>query len=111
MNAAHAATAARIGLRIKQTRLAKGLSHDKLADRMAQRKGVRTSRQHLIKIEKGIHLPGGDMLGAIADALGKKESYFTSDDDEESEVDSLDSILQAVVERRVSQALAKAGLA
>lgn len=75
-----------VGRQIKKARKASGLSHDKLA---AQ---VGTSRQHLIRLEKGLHAPRPEMLKRIADATGRDEEYFTADeiegdaDDEESDV-------------------------
>lgn len=54
------------------------MSHDKLGAR------VGTSRQHLIKLEKGMHLPGGELLDAIARETGKSPAFFETDEDEDS---------------------------
>lgn len=57
-----------IAARIKRAR--KPLSHDRLAAR------VGTSRQHLIKLEKGKHRPRAEMLVRIADATGREIDWF-----------------------------------
>ncbi len=57
-----------IAARIKRAR--KPLSHDRLAER------VGTSRQHLIKLEKGKHRPRAEMLVRIADATGREIDWF-----------------------------------
>lgn len=67
-----------VGRQIAKARQAKGMSHDALAAKTG------TSRQHLIKLEKGQHLPRPEMLAKIAEATGKPESFFESEDDEES---------------------------
>ena len=67
-----------VGGRIRKARVRAGLSHDGLAEK------VGTSRQHLIKLEKGMHLPRPEMLAAIAEATGKEAAYFESDDEDES---------------------------
>jgi transcriptional regulator with XRE-family HTH domain len=69
----------RVGQRIKAARVASGMSHDRLAVR------VGTSRQHLIKLEKGMHAPRPEMLAAIAREVGKPEAFFTSESDDEDE--------------------------
>lgn len=68
----------RVGQQIRKARLHTGLSHDKFAAR------VGTGRQHLIKLEKGMHLPGPELLAAIARESGKSPEFFESDDDEDS---------------------------
>lgn len=60
-----------IGARIRRARRALGLSHDALGDLMG---GV--TRQHLIKLEKGRHRPGLEMLLRIAEATGKSVEFF-----------------------------------
>jgi transcriptional regulator with XRE-family HTH domain len=96
----------RIGLRIRQARKQAGLSHDRLGDL------VGTSRQHLIKLEKGKHAPREDMLQRIADATGKTLAFFTQDeeedevDDGEAEVVSLDDLIRRRVEFHIRRALA-----
>src|SRR4051812_5444620 len=71
-----------IGRRVRTARLSAGLSHDALGVK------VGTSRQHLIKLEKGMHLPRPEMLTKIAEATGKDESFFTEDDEEDSSLPS-----------------------
>lgn len=53
-----------IGARIRAARKSAGLSHDKLAERAG------TGRQHLIKLEKGWHKPGPELMSAIARETG-----------------------------------------
>lgn len=69
-----------LGQRIKAVREEKKLSHDRLAEK------VGTSRQHLIRIEKGVHNPRPGMLARISEALETPFSVEqTDDDDEESQ--------------------------
>jgi transcriptional regulator with XRE-family HTH domain len=96
----------RIGLRIRQARKQAGLSHDRLGAL------VGTSRQHLIKLEKGKHAPREDMLERIASATGKSLEFFTQDeddDDDEAEVVSIDDLIRRRVDFHVRAALADEG--
>jgi transcriptional regulator with XRE-family HTH domain len=79
MNALVQAHKERVGRRIKLARVSAGLSHDRLGA------AVGTTRQHLIKLEKGLHMPGDGMLARIGEATGKPESYFLSVDDDEAD--------------------------
>jgi transcriptional regulator with XRE-family HTH domain len=63
----------RVGRQIRAARLAAGLSHDALGAI------VGTSRQHLIKLEKGIHAPRPEMLTRIAEATRRPASFFEGD--------------------------------
>lgn len=66
-----------IAARIKRARKeAPGgrISHDRLAE------SAGTSRQHLIKLEKGKHRPRPDMLERIADATGREVDWFVDPD-------------------------------
>jgi transcriptional regulator with XRE-family HTH domain len=82
----------RVGRQIRTARRQAGLSHDQLAAR------VGTSRQHLIKLEKGQHLPRPEMLDRIAQATNKAPSFFESDDEDE-ESDAMEALTRAL--RRV----------
>lgn len=82
----------RVGRQIRRARITSGLSHDKLGSL------VGTSRQHLIKLEKGQHLPSDQMLDRIAEATGKTVEFFTDGDDDE-ESDAMAELLHAI--RRV----------
>jgi transcriptional regulator with XRE-family HTH domain len=85
-----------IGRRIKLARKAKGFSHDVLAGK------VGTTRQHLIRLEKGAHMPRPAMLARIAEATDRDVEWFESDDDEESDpVDDLFNALRRVVRAEV----------
>lgn len=77
MNPARAATAARVGLKIRKARKRAGLSHDTLAT------AAGTSRRHLIRLEKGEHLAGEGMLEAIARETGVSVDYLAGESDEE----------------------------
>ena len=67
-----------VGARIKQARKASGLSHDKLAALTG------SSRQHLIRLEQGLHMPGPEMLERIAEATGTAVSDLVPVDEEEA---------------------------
>ncbi len=67
----------RVGRRVKAARSDANLTLDGLAAR------VGTTRQHLIKLEKGQHAPRAEMIQKIAEATGKAPSFFSSDEDEE----------------------------
>lgn len=65
-----------------------------------------TSRQHLIRIEKGIHKPRPDLLARISEAtntdLADLLEHDASDEDEESEaVAALMQALRRVVREEV----------
>lgn len=45
---------------------------------------VGTSRQHLIKLEKGMHRPGPELLTKIAEATGRQVEWFLDPDIEPS---------------------------
>lgn len=79
-----------VGRQIRRARKDAGLSHDKLAER------VGTSRQHLIKLEKGIHLPGPKLLSAIARETGKSETFFETDSEDDEELDAMAALTRAV---------------
>lgn len=82
----------RVGRKIRAARRGAGLSHDRLAAK------VGTSRQHLIKLEKGQHLAGTALLERIAAETGRTVEWFASEDDEESDpVTDLLHALRAVV--------------
>ena len=66
------APARAIAARIRTARKEYG-SHDSLAV------AVGTSRQHLIKLEKGQHRPGAPMLIRIAAATGREVDWFIED--------------------------------
>jgi transcriptional regulator with XRE-family HTH domain len=67
-----------IGARIRRARREAGLSHDRLAAQIG------TSRQHLIKLEKGQHRPRLAMLRAIATATGQPPEWFVDPEVEPS---------------------------
>lgn len=88
----------RVGRKIRLARLSANMSHDQLAAK------VGTSRQHLIKLEKGQHLARPEMLAKIAEATKKSERFFESDDDEESDpVADLFAAFLRVVDHRVTE--------
>lgn len=66
-----------VGHRIRQARKQAYLTHDALADK------VGSSRQHLIKLESGQHMPGNALLERIAEATGRTTDWFFADEDDE----------------------------
>lgn len=82
----------RIGKRIRLARKSAGLSHDALAAR------VGTSRQHLIKLEKGLHVPGDAMAAKIAEATGRSVEYLAGDgaDEDDEESDPMAALMAAI---------------
>ena len=59
---------------IKERRIEAG-SHDKLAALIG------SSRQHIIKLEKGLHMPGRDMIARIAAATGTPAPPLEDEDE------------------------------
>lgn len=59
-----------IAARIRRARKTMDLSHDKFGALAG------TSRQHLIKLEKGLHRPGPEMLLRISEASGRVVDWF-----------------------------------
>lgn len=87
-----------VGMRIRWARSRKGMSHDALAA------ATGSTRSHLIKLEKGLHLPGYEMRARIAVATEQSADFFTEgagDDDEEEA--ALARELIAVIRRMVKQ--------
>jgi transcriptional regulator with XRE-family HTH domain len=86
-----------IGERIRWARKHAGLSHDRLIEKLG-----RSNRSHLIKIERGLHVPRSDLRDAIADATGVPREFLGDDEDEESDpVASLMGALRRVVRDEV----------
>lgn len=81
-----------LGERIRFARKRAGLSHDRLGAI------VGTSRQHLIRIEKGIHKPRPELLGRIAEATGSDLDALLeqSSDDEDEESDAVAALMVAL---------------
>lgn len=69
-----------LGARISWARKTAGLSHDRLVERLG-----RSNRGHLIKIERGDHVPRQDLRNAIADACGVSRDLLALDEDEEAD--------------------------
>lgn len=63
-----------VGRKIREARVAAGLSHD----RLAAKAGLPESggRQHLIKLEQGRHLPRPETLEKIAAATERPMGFF-----------------------------------
>lgn len=68
-----------LGQRVRWARRTAGLSHDKLVERIG-----RSNRGHIIKIERGAHVPRQDLRDAIADACSVSRDLFSDEDDEDS---------------------------
>lgn len=60
--------------RIRDRRLAKGITQQELADKIG------TSRIYINEIERGKKVPRATMLARIAKALNVRESYFFVND-------------------------------
>lgn len=60
-----------LGARIRRARKLAELSHDQLGV------AVGSGRQHLIRLEQGLHRPKDDLLGRIAEATGQPLAFFT----------------------------------
>jgi transcriptional regulator with XRE-family HTH domain len=88
-----------LATRIKWARTSAGLSHDRLVSLIG-----RSNRGHLIKIEKGEHVPRQDLRDAIADATGVPRSLFDAEDDEETD---LDAALMSLLRRAIRAELAR----
>ena len=59
-----------VGEKIRWARTRAGLSLDRLGE------AVGTSRQHLIRLESGKHVPRADLLERIAEATGQEPAFF-----------------------------------
>lgn len=90
-----------LGQQIRRARKDAGLSHDRLAV------AVGSSRQHLIRLEHGLHRPADSLLSAIARATGKDIEFFedgTPEQDEEEAALAADllRVLRAVLRERAA---------
>lgn len=65
-----------LGARIRAARVDAGLTLDKLAGRIG------STRQHLIKLEKGQHKPLLEMRLKLAEATGQPVEWFEATGDE-----------------------------
>lgn len=77
--------------RIRWARRTAGLSHDRLAERLQ-----RSNRGHLIKIEKGEHVPRPDLRDAIADATGVPRALFAKNGEDDEEADPVITLVNAI---------------
>lgn len=66
-----------VGEKIRWARKRCGLSLDRLGE------AVGTSRQHLIRLEAGRHVPRQDLLERIADATGQPVAFFGESADDQ----------------------------
>lgn len=88
-----------IGERIVWARKRKGISQERLAERIG------TSRRHMIRIEKNVHAPGPVYRQKLAEALDQKPELFSDDGDDDEEADSLslDEMLRSYVRRIIRE--------
>lgn len=63
---------------MKWARTSAGLSHDRLVAAMG-----RSNRGHVIKVERGDHVPRPDLRAAWADATNVPRELFESEDEDE----------------------------
>lgn len=90
----------RVGLRVAAARKEAGYGQEAFAVK------VDVTRRHLSRIETGRNLPRPELLARIAEATGKTETFFESDDDEEAAPSmSLDAILKQRVDEQVAAAM------
>lgn len=76
--------------RIVWARNQKGLSQERLAERIG------TSRRHMIRIEKGQHVPGPVLRARIAEATEQPEDFFSPDDADEEAHPAMADFLAAL---------------
>lgn len=96
-----------LGLRMRWARRRAGLSHDRLVEKLG-----RSNRSHLIKIERGDHVPRRDLRDAWADATSvPRELFDTEEDDEVSSLatgrdrDLFDALVKRAVAAQLSSIL------
>ncbi len=104
------AKASEFGDRLRQARKAAGLSHDRLGA------AAGTSRQHLIRLEKGLHRPSPELLARIASATGKPVEFFdealreqqeaAADDEEAARAMALLDVLRGEIRRLIREEVA-----
>lgn len=86
------------GERWRWARKQSGKSHDRIVAEMG-----RSNRGHLIKIEKGAHVPRQELREAYADATGVSHDLFAEEDDEEADpVTDLLTALRRVVREELA---------
>jgi transcriptional regulator with XRE-family HTH domain len=102
-----------VGQRIRWAREKKGVSQERFAEQIG------TTRRHMIRIEKGQHMPGPALIARIVEATDEPDAFFaangsaTADDDEESDpvavelVRALMARLDETIHREVDQAIAR----
>jgi transcriptional regulator with XRE-family HTH domain len=93
----------RLGERIRWARQTARLSHDRLVERLG-----RSNRGHLIKVEKGEHVPRADLRNAIADATGVPRELFEDDDSEEDSAVVFGVAMQRMFDRAIRAAASRA---
>lgn len=91
-----------LGERIRFARKAAGLSHDRLGAIAG------TSRQHLIRLEKGQHKPKPEMVARIAEATGKPVAFFENGDEDDEEAASMAADLMRALDRWVTNRVERA---
>lgn len=87
MHAPSALRFAEIGSRIREARGKVGLSQEAFAAR------INTSRRHVMRLERGQHMPSEPMLERIADVTGSTVEELVGDDDDEETSMTLDEFL------------------
>src|SRR5688500_16568905 len=87
-----------VGQRIRWARERKGISQEGLAEKIG------TSRRHMIRIEKGQHVPRPALLARIAEETGQPIALLNGgDDDEEDESDSVALALVTALMQRLDE--------
>jgi transcriptional regulator with XRE-family HTH domain len=89
------------GARIQKARKRTGLSQEAFAPK------VGTTRRHMIRLERGQHLPKGELRDRIVDVTGTEEQIQSADDEEEPDLSmSLDTFLRLHIQQLVREATA-----
>ena len=85
-----------LGQRIRWARERKGISQERFAEI------VGTTRRHMIRLEKGQHRPGVQLVERIAEATDQPVSLFDETDDEEADpAVALLNVIKAMVRAEV----------
>ncbi len=82
------------GARIQKARKRTGLSQENFAAE------IRTTRRHMIRLERGQHLPKSDLRDRIVERTGTDEQIQSADDEEDADLSmSLDEFMRLHIQR------------
>lgn len=87
------------GARIQKARKRTGLSQETFAPMIG------TTRRHMIRLERGQHLPKSELRDRIVEVTGTTEQIQSADDDEEVDLSmSLDEFLRLHIQQLLREA-------